>query len=476
MTEQQKQELVDAALSALLENALPVRGLTPVKSAGADDWIELDGGRRISARDLVQGMDGLAEVWRTFYKLHGRVTLTAGPGMIEKGVANAITLKWSLSFGDEAAEAESLTLTENGVVIGVGDASLRSLTRDGVDGTRDYALEAVLPYGVAKRATARVAAYYPVYVGSSGKEAEALTPADILSFAKQGIRANPSGTYTMTVANDTEYIYICVPEGMAVTKALMGGMPMVLRPAVTVAVDGKGGYLVYRSEWSQDAGRKTFTLEGTGTAPAPDPAPPVRHYLLTVEAALEENGRGDALVKMTLAGDGEDAPAPDDRVMARLFLRQTDGKGGRYRTVAVGTSQYGKEVTFLFGALTSAADFRVSRVAMLTKDTGTAMYRAAIAGAVDYGTEVYYEASLYDGETPGIELLGTCDKAVTFVVYGTLATGGTVEAGRIRIAAGETAGQLPGVAGEMTKIWVERAFADGDDGVRFVPFYEYSEE
>lgn len=211
----------------------------------------------------------LGAVWDMIYKLHASVGLSASPSMIEKGVPNTITLEWSVMIGEELIEdIRGIVLEEDGVELPVADAAQGTLEREGVKDSRLYELSAELPYGGTKRATARVAAYYPVYIGSSGKEAEALTPADILSFAKQGIRANPSGTYTMTVANDTEYIYICVPEGMAVTKALMGGMPMVLRPAVSVAVDGKGGYLVYRSEWSQDAGRKTFTLEGTGTAPA----------------------------------------------------------------------------------------------------------------------------------------------------------------------------------------------------------------
>lgn len=203
----------------------------------------------------------LSEVWKAIYELHAAARLSVSPAVIEKGVANTVRLVWSLLFGeDDVEDVSSLVLKENGVEIGVKDTSSREMVREGIADTTEYTLEVGFPYDVKKTATAKVAAYYPVFIGTSPKLADAIGPADVLGMGKQSPRATPAGSYTLTVPEDDTYVYICVPSGMTVKSATMGGQPFTFASPVTVAVNEKGNYLVYRSVWAQDAGKITFTV------------------------------------------------------------------------------------------------------------------------------------------------------------------------------------------------------------------------
>lgn len=205
----------------------------------------------------------LSEVWKTIYQLHAEARLSTSPSIIEKGTANTIVLSWSLLFGgDNIGEVTALTLTENGKILDVDGMMTRRLVREGVDDTTAYMLEVTLPYGAVKQATAKVSAYYPVYIGTSAKDQESIASADVLGMKKQSPRATPSGSYSLQVPEDAVYVYICVPSGMAVKGVTMGGQPFGFTPARTVVVEGKGNYFAYRSVWAQDSGTITFTVNG----------------------------------------------------------------------------------------------------------------------------------------------------------------------------------------------------------------------
>lgn len=483
LTESQLQGIVDGVLSSIRTNALPILSLTPVKEAGANDWLELDGGRRIAATDLVQGITGLAEVWRTLYLLHASVTLTATPSTIERGVPTDITLRWGILFGGGDVEGvESLTLTEDGVPLGFGDTALRSTVRKGVDSTRGYILRATLPYGVTKTAVAQVAAYYPIYIGSSAKDPAQLTSADILGFKKQGIRANPSGTYTMTVAGDAEYIYICVPEGMAVTKATMGGQPMVLDGVRgTVQVEGKGTYTACRTAWRQDAGPRTFTLEGTGvTPPKPDPSTPAKWYTIVVDGVVGEDDGGDPQLTFLLDAD-KGLSKPTVEAKCKVWMLNPARTKGRYANVTIPPTAIGE--VHHRRLWQSAVGDTVTQVDVLTPPTAQAAFRADIHGG-DGGrrpNEVFYEWWRESGDGGKhryrIQLYNACAFAAVFTIT-VERIGGTAEEtlGQVRIPAGQTEGHIDYDGTGIRDIWVGKAEADGGPEVRFIPFYEDVED
>lgn len=204
----------------------------------------------------------LTPIWTVLYTQHSIAGLEVAPSLIEKGVPNAIHLSWTVRFNDKDMEPDKIVSLElkDGDELITGDKAVRDYTQSGVTDSKTYTLNVMMPFGVPKAAVAKVVAYYPFYIGSSGKTEDEIKGPDITGFAKQPLRSAPSGTYTVDIANDGEYIYICVPSGMTVKSATMGGQPFTFASPVTVAVEEKGNYLVYRSVWAQDAGKITFTV------------------------------------------------------------------------------------------------------------------------------------------------------------------------------------------------------------------------
>ena len=209
-----------------------------------------------------------AKLYAIVYANHATASITTSKTLIEKGVDTAVTVSWNFGVngatGDDA-KPSSVKVTKSGadwVTDGVATKSKADTIKD----STPYKVVATFPHGATKEAQVTVSARYPIYIVCSAKTA--LTSADIVAADgdnhKKYVWNSPGTGAAVSVQNaaDAQYIWVCVPAGMKITKMQMGGQPMSYEPAATVPVDGKGDYLCYRSSFSQDKGAKNFNIWG----------------------------------------------------------------------------------------------------------------------------------------------------------------------------------------------------------------------
>lgn len=92
----------------------------------------------------------------------------------------------------------------------------------------------------------------PYYVGSNE------SPLDMLTDEyRQPIKANPNGTYNITVPVDGYKVYFILPDGMEIHKATMNGFDFPLEHDTYFPVYG---YHIYASENTYDAGSLTIVI------------------------------------------------------------------------------------------------------------------------------------------------------------------------------------------------------------------------
>lgn len=199
-------------------------------------------------------LDGLPEgqtineILDILYNQYTSVTLNVSPTIIEKGISTNITLNWNCTFNGQTTTPDSMQL-KSGSAILVSDKAIKTYSEQ-ISDTKSYIVEAV-NHGITKTISRTVNAYYPMYFGSSAKTD--LVSANILSFNKQAIKANPTGSYSFTV-NEGEYAWLCIPSTMNINKVTSGGFDVPFESPVTIAVDGKGNYKCYRSSSTFVAG------------------------------------------------------------------------------------------------------------------------------------------------------------------------------------------------------------------------------
>ena len=227
--------------------------------------------------------EAIQGVYAIVYANHARASIRIANGLtngvIEKGASTKVTVAWAFGVdgmaGDTGKPASASIL--KGGAEWVSDALATASKEDTLTDSASYTAKATFPHGAQKESTVSVTARYPIYVLCSAKEAldsaDALTPDG--DNHKTYLLNNPGNGTEVSVMNAAaaQYIWVCVPADMEVTKMQMGGQPMTYKPAVGLNVEGKGTYRSYRSFMSQDAGQKTFNIWGGNTTETP-PAPP----------------------------------------------------------------------------------------------------------------------------------------------------------------------------------------------------------
>lgn len=188
--------------------------------------------------------DGVTYLWgkisETFKKKEASVSISASPKLFEKGVDTEVTVSWSSMLDGAKVTPTSTTITQGSTQISTAANSSVKVT---VADSATFSISSVIK-GVTKTASTSVAAVYPMYFGDSAKAA--LASADILALTKQSIQSSPKGSYTVAVAANN-YMWLCVPSTMSITKVTSSGFDVPLEAPVTVAVTDKGDYKCYRS-------------------------------------------------------------------------------------------------------------------------------------------------------------------------------------------------------------------------------------
>lgn len=185
-------------------------------------------------------------------KLHAAINASVSPTTVFKGEDAKVTINHSASF-----DGKPLTYT-----VSVDDAPLSNPYTVNDNKTFNVKFdidnaEPALTTSITKQV--RVSAYYPRYYGRVDKAT--LTSADILALEKQPVSASAAMNNKTITSTASDYLWLCVPSGMTVKSVTSGGFAVPMEAPVTVAVEGKGSYLCYRSSAKANAGSVTYNIQ-----------------------------------------------------------------------------------------------------------------------------------------------------------------------------------------------------------------------
>ena len=197
--------------------------------------------------------EDIQDINNVLYSQYTKVTITATPTIIEKGVNKNITLSWRSTFNDIAIIPDSTSVKQNGTEI-YKDANAQHLVS--ISDTATFTVD-IQYKGVTKTASTKVNAYYPKYYGYSTKTT--LTSTDILAFTKQTISSSAAGSGSMNVS-EGNYVWFCVPSTMTINKVTSSGFDVPMEAPINVVVSGKDTYKCYRSSNTFKAGTFTYQI------------------------------------------------------------------------------------------------------------------------------------------------------------------------------------------------------------------------
>lgn len=175
------------------------------------------------------------------------------PSVIEKGSPTSVKVTVTTRYNGTTVNATSESLMK-------GDAEL-SLSAgafiDTVSDTTEYTYTATY-MGFTKTVTGRVLTSYPLFFGSSANTT--LTSSEILGLNKQTPKNSPKGSYSL-MTSAAQYVWLCIPQGMTISRVTSSGFDVPFENPITVTVDGKGSYTCYRSSELFKASEFNFVIE-----------------------------------------------------------------------------------------------------------------------------------------------------------------------------------------------------------------------
>lgn len=190
------------------------------------------------------------------YTNHANATISVTPSTIFKGEDTNVNVAWNASLSGLANPTITYT-----VLKGTDSFATEGTSKqDTVNTNTTYNLTAVIE-GVTLNRSATVNAVYPIYAESINGDVTAL-PDNATKYSTPVTSANVTITYNPA---ETSYLYIFVPDGMAVSSAQLnssaGNSPLPITKQPDINVDGKGVYHVYRSAMKQVAGSYNVTFK-----------------------------------------------------------------------------------------------------------------------------------------------------------------------------------------------------------------------
>ena len=214
-----------------------------------EDYKDLSG-----INDDIQDInEDIQDINNVLYNQYTKVTITATPTIIEKGVNKDIILSWGSTFNDIAIIPDTTSVKRDGTEI-YKDANAQHLVP--ISDTTTFTID-IQYKGVTKTASTKVNAYYPKYYGYSTKAT--LTSSDILAFTKQTISSSVAGFGSMNVP-EGNYVWFCVPSTMTIHKVTSSGFDVPMEAPINVVISGKDTYKCYRSSNTFKAGTFTYQI------------------------------------------------------------------------------------------------------------------------------------------------------------------------------------------------------------------------
>ena len=188
-----------------------------------------------------------------------KVTLTASPSVVYKGVQTNIALTGTMSNGTPDSESGSMQLLDGATVLESGTSTpithTVSLTAD--SNTKTYTVKGVCKE-LTKKSTASVSARYPIYFGFGDSaagvaaDAEAQSPTNSQKYSPTTTAAH---TYQRTNAANGKSFFILVPSDIAgLSSFVMNGAPFVMLSQSTATI-GTVEYKVYQSANAYNTGK-----------------------------------------------------------------------------------------------------------------------------------------------------------------------------------------------------------------------------
>lgn len=203
---------------------------------------------------LVDITDKLGEIDVAMWPL--TASFSASPSVVEyTGSAKGITLSWTVKRKGANATVTSLTVKQgsNNVYSGTVNPGSQKVSVN-TKGSTKYDLSATAD-GMTVTGSATVNAVLPMYFGfAASTQASALS---ITSLTKQSIKTSPAGTYTITNGTEGNYMWLCVPDTMSISKVTLNGFDVPMEAAQSGSTS-LGGYKCYRSSNALQA--QSFTI------------------------------------------------------------------------------------------------------------------------------------------------------------------------------------------------------------------------
>lgn len=169
-----------------------------------------------------------------------QLTLTATPELLEyTGEAQTVTLGWTVKRRDANVTPTALSLRVGGQAMQVIEGAKTATISVNAEGNTSITLH-VEAEGMTDETTKTVTMVRAMYFGFAA--AEAATDLDIKALGKQPIKITPSGNYIISNAADGNYLWLCVPDTMNISKVTSGGFDVPME-----AVETTDGYKCYRS-------------------------------------------------------------------------------------------------------------------------------------------------------------------------------------------------------------------------------------
>lgn len=138
----------------------------------------------------------------------------------------------------------ALTKSSTGVYAGTGTLGV-SYANGKLSFTYSYK---VTYNGLNKTFSVSFAQYAPIYIGSSA--ATSVPESSVSSFANKYVKSSCAGEYSLTITAD-QYVYICIPSFMSLTKVTSSGFDVPLEAvetfSLTLSDDSTVSYKAYRT-------------------------------------------------------------------------------------------------------------------------------------------------------------------------------------------------------------------------------------
>lgn len=208
-----------------------------------DDHLDINSTNPVQNKVITEELNKINDI------LNPLKLIVSGGGLFEKGTTQLITITWNLKKGESTVQPEESKV--NGQV-----ASGNSQQFTGVKDDTTYNVECTFE-GKSVQGSTKVSFIAPMYFGFDA--ADSIDGLTIEGLNKQSIKSSPAGDYTLNNPTNGNYLWLCIPNSMNISKVTSGGfeVPMEAAQNKGTSIDN---YKCYRSSSSINQGNMTITI------------------------------------------------------------------------------------------------------------------------------------------------------------------------------------------------------------------------